>query len=55
MKVVPCLLLCIKFAVWELDTVYPPILCVSVQSLRTSVHSPYARTQEKGKVLAYRG
>lgn len=25
------------------------------QSLRTSVHGRYARTQEKGKVLAYRG
>ena len=28
---------------------------VSGQSLRTSVHSPYARTQENGQVLAYRG
>ena len=27
---------------------------VSGQSLRTSVYSPYARTQEKGQVLAYR-
>lgn len=33
---------------------HPPILCVSGQSLRTSVHGRYARTQEKGKVLAYR-
>ena len=34
---------------------HPPILCVSGQSLRTCVHGRYARTQEKGKVLAYRG
>ena len=34
---------------------HPPILCVSGQSLRTSVHGRYARTQEKGQVLAYRG
>ena len=32
---------------------HPPIFCVSGRLLRTSVHSPYARTQEKGKVLAY--
>lgn len=44
MEVVPCLLLCT-----------PPILCVSGQSRRTSVHGRYARTQEKGQVLAYRG
>ena len=34
---------------------HPPRLCVSGQSLRTSVHGRYARTQEKGQVLAYRG
>ena len=34
---------------------HPPILCVSGQSRRTSVHGRYARTQEKGQVLAYRG
>ena len=28
---------------------------VSGQSLRTSVHGRYARTQEKGQVLTYRG
>ena len=33
---------------------HPPILCVSGQSLRTSVHGRYARAQKKGKVLAYR-
>ena len=32
-----------------------PILRVLGQSLRTSVHSRYARTQEKGQVLTYRG
>ena len=32
-----------------------PILRVSGQSLRTSVHGRYARTQEKWQVLAYRG
>ena len=32
---------------------HPPILCVSGQSLRTSVHGRYARTQEKGQVLIY--
>ena len=44
MAMVSCLLLCI-----------PPILRVSDQSLRTSVHGRYARTQKKGKVLTYRG
>ena len=32
-----------------------PILRVSGQSLRTSVHGRYARTQEKWQVLTYRG
>ena len=32
-----------------------PILRVSGQSLRTSVHGRYARTQKKEKVPAYRG
>ena len=32
---------------------HPPILRVSGQSLRTSVHGRYARTQEKGQVLIY--
>ena len=32
---------------------HPPILCVSGQSLRTSAHGRYARTQEKGQVLIY--
>ena len=32
-----------------------PILRVLGQSLRTSVHSRYARTQEKGQVLTYSG
>ncbi len=36
--VIPCLLLCI-----------PPILCVSSQSRRTSVHGRYTRTQKKEK------
>ena len=34
---------------------HPPILRVSGQSLRTCVHGRYARTQEEGKVFAYRG
>ena len=34
---------------------HPPILRFSGQSLRTCVHSPCARTQEKGNVLTYRG
>ena len=43
MAVVPCLLLCMRL----------PILRVSGQSLRTSVHGRYARTQEKGQGLIY--
>ena len=34
---------------------HPPILRFSGQSLRTSVHDRYARTQENGKIPLYRG
>ena len=40
---------------WRCYPAFCALWLIGEQSLRMSVHGRYARTQEKGKVLAYRG